>query len=144
MRIINYSSYAPSISTSKDLSTDQQYLHKIVSAILSGDFPEYMANKSPGVMSHARWITRVNRILRLYVTTETELENLTTLAIFFVKVYASSWFHIKNKKACKDGTRHLFDIIMTSRYLPEDQIDTYQRLDFKELKIYRHNLYRYT
>lgn len=103
----------------KDLSTDQQYLYKIVSAVISGEFPEDLGNKSPGKLSHARWITRANRILRLYVSTEEPSENLKTLATFVVKVYAPSWFLIKNKPSCKDGTRHLFIIIKASRYLPE-------------------------
>lgn len=103
----------------KDLSSDQHYLYKIVSAVVSGEFPEDLGNKSPGKLSHARWITRANRILRLYVSTEEPSENLKTLATFVVKVYAPSWFSIKNKPSCKDGTRHLFNIIKASRYLPE-------------------------
>lgn len=102
-----------------DLSTDQQYLHKIVSAVILGVFPKDLENKSPGKLSHARWITRANRILRLYVATEKPTENLITLATFVVKVYAPSWFLIKSKPSCKDGTHHLFNIIVASRYLPE-------------------------
>jgi glutamine synthetase adenylyltransferase len=111
----------------KDLSTDQQYLDKIVSAVISGEFPEdlsnksteYLSNKPPGKLSHARWITRASRILRLYESTKEPSENLKTLATFVVKVYAPSWFLIKNKPSCKDGTRNLFNIIKASRYLPE-------------------------
>lgn len=103
-----------------DLSTDQQYLHNIVTAVITGVFPEDLSNKSPGKLSHARWVTRANRILRLYVATETPSEKLITLATFVVKVYAPSWFLIKNKPSCKDGSRHLFYIISASRYLSED------------------------
>ncbi|KAL4720726.1 hypothetical protein ACJJTC_009565, partial [Scirpophaga incertulas] len=100
-------------------STDQQYLHKIVTAVISGEFPDDLKNRSPGKLSHARWLTRANRILRLYVGTDEPSENLKILATFVVKVYAPSWFLIKNKPSCKDGTRHLFNMIVASRYLPE-------------------------
>lgn len=102
-----------------DLSTDQQYLHKIVSAVILGVFPIDLENKSPGKLAHARWITRANRILQLYVANEKPTDNLITLTTFVVKVYVPSWFLIKSKPSCKDGTRHLFNIIITSRYLPE-------------------------
>lgn len=110
----------PLPTTAVDLSTDQKYLHDIVSAVQSGDFPEDLANRSPGRLSHARWLTRANRMLRLYVATEKPSDNLITLATFVIKVYAPCWFSIKNKPSCKDGARHLFKIISTSRYLPEN------------------------
>lgn len=102
-----------------DLSSDQQYLHQIVSAVILGVFPKGLENKSPGKLSHARWITCANRILRLYVATEKPSESLITVATFVVKVYAPSWFLIKSKPSCKDGTGNLFNIITASRYLPE-------------------------
>ncbi|KAL4718111.1 hypothetical protein ACJJTC_005692 [Scirpophaga incertulas] len=103
-----------------DLSTDQKYLHRIVSAIITGTFPDDLGHKSPGKLSHARWLTRANRLLRLYVATENPTSALVTLTTFIVKVYAPSWFAIKSKPSCKDGSRHLFNIIYSSRYLPDD------------------------
>lgn len=103
-----------------DLSTDQKYLHRIVSAIITGTFPDDLGHKSPGKLSHARWLTRANRLLRLYVATENPTSALVTLATFIVKVYAPSWFEITNKPSCKDGSRHLFKIIFSSRYLPDN------------------------
>ncbi|GBP79762.1 hypothetical protein EVAR_56670_1 [Eumeta japonica] len=103
-----------------DLSTDQKYLHRIVTAIISGTFPDDLGHKSPGKLSHTRWLTRANRLLRFYVATENPTSPLVTLATFIIKVYAPSWFEIKNKPSCKDRSRHLFKIIFSSRFLPED------------------------
>lgn len=71
-------------------------------------------------MSHARWLTRANRILRLYVSTESPSEKLVTLATYVVKAYAPTWFAIKSHPSCKDGARHLFKLITTTRYLPTE------------------------
>lgn len=90
-----------------DMSSDQKYLYRMVSAVITGIFPEDLGNKSPGKMSRARWLTRANRILRLYVSTETPSENLTILATYIVNVYAPTWFFIKTHPTCKDGARHL-------------------------------------
>lgn len=104
----------------QDLSTDQKYLFRIVSAVTSGVFPEDLKNKSPGKMSHARWLTRANRILRLYVSVEAPSQNLVTLATYVVRVYAPAWFSIKCHSTCKDGSRHLWTIISKSRYLSSE------------------------
>ncbi|GBP43074.1 hypothetical protein EVAR_96336_1 [Eumeta japonica] len=104
--------------SAEDISTDQKYLYKIVEAVSTGTFPNDLANKSPGKMSHARWLTRANRILRLYASVETPSENLITLATYIVRVYAPVWFAIKTHPSCKDGPRHLFKLIELTRYLP--------------------------
>lgn len=48
-----------------DLSTDQKYLYEICLAIGEGVVSPQLASKQPGKMSHARWLTTANRILRL-------------------------------------------------------------------------------
>ncbi|KAF0728912.1 Uncharacterized protein FWK35_00032074 [Aphis craccivora] len=101
----------------ENMSSDQKYLYRIVSAVITGIFPEDLKNKSPVKMSHARWLTRANRILRLYVSIEVPSENLTILATYVVKVYAPTWFSIKIHPTCKDGARHLWKLISASRYL---------------------------
>ena len=68
-------------------------------------------------MSHARWLTTANRILRLYVATEEPSFELKLLAEYVIKVYASTWFLIKYKSACKYEPQHLFHLIQSSRYL---------------------------
>ena len=38
------------------------------------------------------------------------------IVTFIVRVYAPTWFSIKQKSSCKDGARHLFMMIKNSRY----------------------------
>lgn len=40
--------------STQDMSSDQKYFYRIVSAVITGIFPEDLGNKSPGKMSHAR------------------------------------------------------------------------------------------
>lgn len=90
----------------KDLSSDQRYLYEITSAVINGNCHSDLANRTPGKMSHARWLTKANRILRLYISTSEPSENLKNLATFVVRVYAPIWFQIKMHPSCKDGSRH--------------------------------------
>ena len=48
-------------------------------AVQSGVVNQNLAVKSPGNIHHARWLTRANRILRLYVSTKNPEENLVQL-----------------------------------------------------------------
>lgn len=71
-------------------------------------------------MAHSRWLTSANRILRLYVSTLNPSENLQLLVNYVVKVYAPIWFLIKQKPFFKDEAKHIFQLIMYSRFLPEN------------------------
>ena len=73
---------------SKELSKDQKYLYEMCLAISSGECPLELVHCGPGKMSHARWLTTANRLLRLYAGTPDPTENLITLAEFILKVYA--------------------------------------------------------
>ena len=53
---------------SSDLSSDQKYRAEICQAIASGKFSKSLQAKYPGNMSHSRWLTTANRILRLYAS----------------------------------------------------------------------------
>jgi hypothetical protein len=103
--------------TLKNLSTDQHYLWEICNAVSTGQCSVGLLKKSPGTMSHSRWLTTANRLLRLYIASEEPSENLKTLVLYVIKVYAPLWFRIKMKPSCKDGTKHLFHAILSSRYL---------------------------
>jgi hypothetical protein len=105
--------------TASDLSTDQQYLFDICDAVIKGCCSQSLSRRDPGAMSHSRWLTTANRILRLYVASECPSDNLKTLAIYMVRVYAPMWFYIKMKPSCKDGSMHLWRTISRSHYLPE-------------------------
>ncbi|GBN83953.1 hypothetical protein AVEN_86484-1 [Araneus ventricosus] len=54
----------------KILRKDQQYLLDISYAIKSGSSPEDLSVREPGPLSHSRWFTTVNRVLRLYLSIE--------------------------------------------------------------------------
>jgi len=104
----------------KDLSTDQQYLYDICQAVSCGTCSNCLANREPGTLSHSRWLTTANRILRLYIATNNPTKNLFILAEFVMKVYAPMWFQIKIHHSCKDGAKHVFDTITKSRYLSDE------------------------
>ncbi|CAH0547181.1 unnamed protein product [Brassicogethes aeneus] len=61
---------------SDDLSTYQRYLNKICQAVSFGQYPQNIANSQPGKISHARWLTKANRILRFYMSCEKPSQNL--------------------------------------------------------------------
>lgn len=100
-----------------DLSTDQQYLWKIVQAVASGDCPQTLADLDIGPLNHARFLTLACRLLRLYVGTANPSENLISLATFVLQVYAPQWFAIKYNSSCADGARHLFQAIQRCRFV---------------------------
>jgi len=78
-----------------------------------------LSRRDPGALSHSRWLTAANRILRLYVATEKPSPNLKTLATYIMKVYAPIWFQIKANPSCKDGPKHAFNTVRYSRYMPK-------------------------
>ncbi|CAH0562813.1 unnamed protein product [Brassicogethes aeneus] len=102
-----------------DLSMDQKYLFDICKAIKSGTCCESVAKRNPGKISHSRWLTTANRILRLYISTINPSENFQILVEFIMKVYAPMWFKIKSKPFIQDGARHLWDAIRLSRPFPD-------------------------
>jgi len=105
--------------TDVPLSNDQQYLYEMCKAVASGICPIDLSRREPGTLSHARWLTTANRLLRLYISTTTPTENLVTLVTYVLKVYAPVWFSIKANSSCKDGARHVWQTIHNSRYLSD-------------------------
>lgn len=103
----------------KDLSQDQKYLYNISAAIGSGECPFNLSIDQPGPLNHARWVTCANRVLRLYVSTSKPTPALKTLVIYLLKVYVPQWFRIRRDKSLKNGSRHFFNAIQLSRYLPK-------------------------
>lgn len=103
-----------------DLSTDQQYLFQMCCDIRDGNCPATLAAKDPGKMSHARWLTTANRLLRLYVATSNTSSSLNILTQYILMVYAPVWFEIKTKPFIYDGAKHLWKAISASRiFSPE-------------------------
>lgn len=116
---ISIESDSPEVNET-DLSTDQKYLLEICRTVISGNCGESLAQRDPGKVSHSRWLTLANRLLRLYVGTPTASENLRILVTYIVKVYAPVWFIIKCHSHCKNGAKNLFELVRRSRYLSED------------------------
>ncbi|CAH0564432.1 unnamed protein product [Brassicogethes aeneus] len=102
------------------LSKDQQYLLDISNAITLGHCPEDLANRDPGPLSHSRWLTAANRVLRLYISSSYPSENLKEIVGFNLKLYVPVWFAIKKNKYFTDGPKHVFQAIQTSRYFSDE------------------------
>jgi len=52
-----------------DISTDQQYLWEVCDSISKGQCSLALSTRNPGALSHSRWLTIANRLLRLYIAT---------------------------------------------------------------------------
>lgn len=104
------------------LSKDQQYLLDISSAIKSGNCPVDLSVREPGPLSHSRWLTTANRVLRLYVSVETPSDEHKMLVSFILKSYMPVWFKIKKSKYLTDGPGHVFEVIKSTRFLPENLV----------------------
>ncbi|ESN99374.1 hypothetical protein HELRODRAFT_162916 [Helobdella robusta] len=100
------------------LSSDQKYMYQMCSAISPGTVSPNLAIKDPGKLTHPRWLTCANRILRLYIGTA--MENFKDLANFIIKVYAPTWFDIKTKSSCKYGPINVFNMVKRCLYLRDD------------------------
>lgn len=103
-----------------ELSTDQKYLYELCHAVSTGFCTPELANRQPGKMVHSRWLTTANRILRLYISSLNPSESLQFLVKYVVKVYAPIWFQIKKNTSFKKGSKHIFQMIVYSRFLPEN------------------------
>lgn len=122
LSVINFApieSHLPECNES-DLSTDQKYLLEICRAVITGNCSEALAHRDPGKVSHSRWLTTANRLLRLYIGTQSPSENLKTLVEYVVKVYTPLWFQIKCNPSCVNGSQNLFELIKRSRYLSDE------------------------
>jgi hypothetical protein len=108
------------VVTADDLISDQQYLLDICHAVITGQCSVSLSHRQPGQLVMSRWVTLANRVLRFYIATEKPSENLKTIAVFVLKVYAPLWFIIKSKSSCRDGSKHLWMQMNRSRYLPDD------------------------
>lgn len=80
------------------LSTDQNYLYHMVNYLYHmvsvGKCSSSLTNKSPGNISHARWLTTANNTLRLYVSASNASSEIVSLPSYICTVYAPTWFQI--------------------------------------------------
>src|SRR6218665_2328665 len=92
---------------------------EICKSIRIGECGVNLAMRNPGCLNHSRWLTTANRILLLhvYVSDKKPSENLKTLVTYIIRGYAPMWFAIKAQSSCKDGARHIHQMLVKSRYL---------------------------
>lgn len=100
-----------------ELSTDSKYLYQMANAISNGEVPADLCHTRPGPLSHARWLTKANRLLRLYVTTKDPSNNLRILATYIMKVYVPMYFNVKYYSSVVYGSALLFKFIRSTQYL---------------------------
>ena len=104
---------------STQLNSDHQYLYQMGMSIQKGT--SYLencgiANKSPGELHHARWLTKANRILRLYISKRSP-EYLKGLVYCIIAFYIPGWFYIKQHSICIQGAKTFFKLISLPRNL---------------------------
>ena len=99
------------------ISTNQQYLYNTAMAVSSGHCSSCLAEQNPGKLSHARWLSTVIQILRLYYSKTSPSNNFFILVNYVVKVYVPMWLKIKSKIFITKGRRHLHEVIKRSCYL---------------------------
>lgn len=106
----------------KKLSNDQMYLYRIVNALVTGDFPESLANLKIGPLNHSRWITTASRICKIYASTLKPSKTLQDLTSYIVNVYAPTWFQIKKNELAIDGPKNLFFLIERSNRIEDIEV----------------------
>jgi len=108
-----------------DLSTEQLYLLTASLAIQQGydqsEHITFLQTAVPGNLCNSRWLTKANRILRLYMSKEHVSKELYRITRFILNVYAPSWFHVKQHPSCVDGAKNFFFLMKRCYELgPED------------------------
>ena len=66
-----------------------------------------MPKRSLKTMSHSRWLTTVDRNLRLHVSTAEPSESVKFLEEYVMKMYVKSWFEIRKIPVATHTERHL-------------------------------------
>ena len=82
--------------------------------------PDSSAKRQPGDKSHARWLT-ANRVLRLYVATESQDESFFLLVNSILKVYTKIWFRKKCMLQVQNGFVRLFIMLNALRYFDDSR-----------------------
>ena len=93
------------------IGSDQKYLRDIISGISSGEVSDSLANRSPGKLGYAHWLTHGNRILRSFVSISEPTEDMLNIVIYSINVYTRTWFLIRSKPSLTNGSRHMFNMI---------------------------------
>ena len=92
--------------------------YKVVLAIVN--ICSSLQQNSPGNLNHARWLTKANRILRLYMSQRRPSVELVKVCSFILNVYSPSWFHIKQHNSCQDGAKNFFFLLQLCQQLSNE------------------------
>ncbi|KAF0288495.1 hypothetical protein FJT64_013150 [Amphibalanus amphitrite] len=103
----------------QQLSTDQQLLHQLASAVQNGSVDPATARRRIGPLNHARWLTLATRLLRLYMATADPSRALRDLVQFVVCHYVPMWFYIRKNGSCDRGPQNLLRSVALLRELPQ-------------------------
>ncbi|GBN42906.1 hypothetical protein AVEN_4441-1 [Araneus ventricosus] len=99
------------------------YLQEISQTMRLGNCSDEFSRRGPGTLSHSRWLTTVDRVLRLHVSSPALSLKLKQIDEFVMKVYTPNWFNIKSKHSLKDVVKHVRNTISASNYLSQDLKD---------------------
>jgi len=108
-----------------NLSTDQIYFLKACLAVQQGytasEHISFLQTAMPRNLNNAPWLTKANRILRLYMSQQNCFQQLYRITRFILNVHAPFWFNIKYHFSCLDGARNFFYLMKRCYELgPED------------------------
>lgn len=99
-----------------NLTSDQKYLLEIAKAVNAGNLKEQLANKKPGTMHKARWITTMSRILRTYRNIEKSFgRGLYTCAIYNEGLYSSAPCNKRTAVFCERQPTLIFNNFFEQR-----------------------------
>lgn len=138
-----------------NFTSEQKYFYEMCMAVRRGIVPNGLSARNPGKLCEARWLTKANRILRLYVSTVDPSDKLnrysnrisyeklhfrsisfifylfnlyTRLTRIIMYVYAPAWFFIKSHPRLVDVTRNVFQLIKLSAVLRQNEKHVFQRI----------------
>jgi len=107
-----------------NFTSDQLYFLRACLAVQSGScdcqYLQFLEHSSPGTLNHARWLTKANRILRLYMSKRLPTVELKQIVSFILNVYGPSWFQIKKHNKCQDGAKNFFYLLQLCQQLPDE------------------------
>ncbi|GBL78089.1 hypothetical protein AVEN_181726-1, partial [Araneus ventricosus] len=104
----------------RKLNNDLMYLFQISKAIKSGECQENLPSMNPDKLNKACWLTSANRILRLYIATKNPNNKFLEIVTYILTVYVVMQYRVRTQSSNADGSRHVFQTIYRSRYLPRE------------------------
>ena len=93
------------------LSDDQRLLLEYMFGISEGKVDDKFVFRKPGPLNHSRWLTTAIRIMILYTRTMEPSKTLVILVHFIVKVYAFTWFSVRENNNFTLGSDIFFQVI---------------------------------